>query len=89
MKFFFHDLEIFISKEKCWNISGSEMCVVKYYSVCSHNQVSLYDHHNVSFIKRIFIFLVIDIAVLNHAWKYWKSARNYVVSDWGKIRWRR
>ena len=39
IKFFFHDLEIFISKEKCRNISGSEMCVVKY-SVCSHNQVS-------------------------------------------------
>ena len=40
MKFFFHDLEIFISKEKCQNISGSEICVVKCYSVCSHNQVS-------------------------------------------------
>ena len=32
--------EIFISKEKCPNISGSEMCVMKYHSVCSHNQVS-------------------------------------------------
>ena len=31
---------LFISKEKCRNISGSEMCVVKYYSVSSHNQVS-------------------------------------------------
>ena len=41
MKFFFHNLEIFILKEKCRNISGSEMCVVKYYSVCSHNQISI------------------------------------------------
>ena len=32
MKFFFHDLEIIISKEKCGNISGREMCVMKYYS---------------------------------------------------------
>ena len=32
MKFFFHDLEIIISKEKCRNISGREMCVMKYYS---------------------------------------------------------
>ena len=40
MKFFFRDLEIFISKENCRNISASEMCVMKYYSVCSHNQVS-------------------------------------------------
>ena len=40
MKFFFHDLEIFISKEKCRNDSGSEMCVVKCDSVCSNNQVS-------------------------------------------------
>ena len=23
---------------------------------------------------------MIDIAVLNHVWKYWKSAHNYVVS---------
>ena len=37
----------------------------------------------------IFIFLVIDITVLNHVWKYWKRAHNYVVNDWGKIRWRR
>ena len=37
----------------------------------------------------IFIFLVIDNAVLSHVWKYWKSAHNYVVSDWVKIRWRR
>ena len=28
----FHDLEIIISKEKCSNISGREMCVMKYYS---------------------------------------------------------
>ena len=28
----FHDLEIIISKEKCRNISGREMCVMKYYS---------------------------------------------------------
>ena len=34
MKFFFHDLEIFISKEKCRNISGREMRIVKYHSVC-------------------------------------------------------
>ena len=40
MKFFFQDLETFISKEKCRNISVSEMCVMEYYSVCSHNQVS-------------------------------------------------
>ena len=40
MKFFFHNPEIFISKEMCRNILGSEMCVVKYYSVFSHNQVS-------------------------------------------------
>ena len=40
VKFFFHELEIFILKEKCRNSSGSEMCVVKYYSVCSDNQVS-------------------------------------------------
>ena len=39
MRFFFHELEIFILKEKCRNISGSEMCVVKY-SVCLRNQVS-------------------------------------------------
>ena len=39
MKFFFRKLEIFISKEKWRNISGSKMCIVKY-SVCSHNQVS-------------------------------------------------
>ena len=32
MKFFFHDLEIIISKEKCGNILGREMCVRKYYS---------------------------------------------------------
>ena len=31
MKFFFQDLEIIVSKEKC-NISGREMCVMKYYS---------------------------------------------------------
>ena len=37
----------------------------------------------------IFICLVIDITVLNHVLKYWKSAHNYVVSKWGKIRWRR
>ena len=36
----------------------------------------------------IFIFLVIDITVLNYVWKYWKSAHSYVASDWGKIRWR-
>ena len=29
IKFFFHGLEIFILKEKCRNISGSEICVVK------------------------------------------------------------
>ena len=40
MKFFVHDLKIFISKEKCRIISRSEMCVVKYYSICSDNQVS-------------------------------------------------
>ena len=40
MNVFFHDLEISVSKEKCQNISGGEMCVVKYFSVCSHNQVS-------------------------------------------------
>ena len=40
MKFFFDDLEIFVSKEKCRNISASGMCAVQYYSVCSHNQVS-------------------------------------------------
>ena len=39
MKLFFHDLEIFISIEKCQNISGSEMHVLKYYSVWLHNQV--------------------------------------------------
>ena len=39
MKFFFHNLEIFISKEKCRYISGREIYVVKYYSVCSHNHV--------------------------------------------------
>ena len=44
MKLFFHDLEILISKEKCRNISGSEMCVMKHYS---------YDHDNVTFIERI------------------------------------
>ena len=33
--------KIFISKGKCGHISGSEMCVVKYYSVYSHNQVLL------------------------------------------------
>ena len=27
MKFFFHNLEIFISKENCRNISGSGMCI--------------------------------------------------------------
>ena len=68
MKFFFHNLEIFISKEKCRNIPGSEMCTVKYYySVCSHNQVSFihsydhdhtikfhsYDHDNVLFKEKI------------------------------------
>ena len=37
MKSFFHGLEIFISKEKCRNILGSEICVVKYYPVYSHN----------------------------------------------------
>ena len=37
----------------------------------------------------ILIFLIMDIKVLNHVWKYWKSAHNHVVSDWGKIRWRR
>ena len=86
MKFFLHNLEMFISKEKCRNISGSEMCVMKYYSVCSHSQVSLYEHDNVSFIKNLkfFIFLVIDITVLNHVWKYWKSAHNYVVTYWRK-----
>ena len=31
--------EIFISKDNCRHISGSEMCAVKYYSVYSHNQV--------------------------------------------------
>ena len=40
MNFFFRDHEIFILKEKCRNISESEMCVMKYYSVCSRNQVS-------------------------------------------------
>ena len=45
------------------------------------------DHDNVSFTQRvtIFIFLVIDITLLNHVWKRWKNARNYVVSDWGPI----
>ena len=38
MKLFFHNLEIFISKERCRNISGSEICAMEYYSVCSHNQ---------------------------------------------------
>ena len=37
MQFSFHDPEIFISKEKCRDISGSEMRVVKYYSVCLEN----------------------------------------------------
>ena len=40
MQFSFHDPEIFFSKEKCRDISGSEMRVVKYYSVCLDNQVS-------------------------------------------------
>ena len=39
MKFFFHNIEIFVAKEKCRNISGSKMCVAKYYLVCSYNQV--------------------------------------------------
>ena len=54
MKFFFHDLEIFISKEKYRNISGSEMCVTKYYSVFFHTlKFHSYDHDNISFIERI------------------------------------
>ena len=54
MKLFFHDLEILISKEKCRNISGSEMCVMKHYSVCSiETKFHSYDHDNVTFIERI------------------------------------
>ena len=56
MKLFFHDLEISISKEKYRNISGSEMCVMKHYSVCSiETKFHSYDHDNVT---------VIDIIVL-------------------------
>ena len=33
--------KIFISKGKCGHISGRDICVVKYYSVYSHNQVLL------------------------------------------------
>ena len=64
MKFFFHDLEIFISKEKCRNISGSEMCVVKYFQFVHTIKFYSYDHSLREL--TIFIFLVIDIAVLNH-----------------------
>ena len=47
---------IFFSKEKCQNISGSEICVAKYYSVCSHGHTIKFhscDHDNVSFIEKI------------------------------------
>ena len=87
MKFFFHGLEIFISKEKCQNISGSEMCFVKYYSVCSHNQFHSYDHDNVPFIERInnFIFLVIDNTVL-HMFENIEKALTIMLSDfWAKL----
>ena len=47
MKFFFHNLEIFISREKCRNISGSEMYVL--FTIKFHS----YDHDNVLFIERI------------------------------------
>ena len=53
MKYFFHDLETFISNKKCRNISGSEMCVTKYYSICSQIKCHSYDHDNVSFIEKI------------------------------------
>ena len=56
IKFFFHDLEFFFSIEKCENISGSEICVAKYYSVCSHGHTIKFhscDHDNVSFIEKI------------------------------------
>ena len=43
MKFFFHDLEIFILKEKCQNISVCSI-TIKFHS---------YDHDNVTFIERI------------------------------------
>ena len=44
MKYFFHDLETFISNKKCRNISGSEMCVTKYYSICSQIKCHSYVH---------------------------------------------
>ena len=91
--------EIFLSRP--WNFY-SERKVSKYFrkqNVCCEILFSLFTQS--SFIHTIiitfhsqreltvFIFLVMDIAVFNHVWKYWKSAHNYVVSDWGKIRWRR
>ena len=33
----------------------------------------------------VFIFLVIDITVLNHVWRYWKNAHNYGVGDGVKL----
>ena len=53
MKFFFHDLEIFISKEKYRHISESEMCVVKFIQFLQKIKFHSYDHDNVSFIERI------------------------------------
>ena len=69
-------VEIF-QEAKCvlWNIIEFVQ-TIKFHS---------YDH-NVSFIKlTIFVFLVIDITFLNHVWKHWKNAHNYVFSDWGAI----
>ena len=72
MKFFFHDFEIFVAKEKCQNISGHKMCVMKNYLLCSITiKFHSYYHDNVSFKREltIFIFLVIDITVLQSCLK--------------------
>ena len=83
IKFFFHNPEIFHFERKVskyfrkWNVCREILLFV--HTIKFHSN----DHDNVSFIERInnFIFPFIDITVLNHVWKYWKSAHNYVVSN--------